>query len=162
MEHVQRIVEILRPSFDHVVVDLGSRLDPRALWVLEQSDAHVFVLFPEIAALRGTQQDPEWHPEGDVFTHTAHCCDALVQLDAWQNASAERRRQLLFAVLAHGAEFLEHVDKLAEGPWAALGAPDRMLGCCVAGDAVKIDYRPVHNYTMSKDIDYIEPKARVY
>jgi succinate dehydrogenase / fumarate reductase flavoprotein subunit len=28
--------------------------------------------------------------------------------------------------------------------------------------AVKIDYRPVHNYTMSKDIDYIEPKARVY
>ena len=27
---------------------------------------------------------------------------------------------------------------------------------------VKIDYRPVHSYTMSKDIDYIEPKARVY
>ena len=32
----------------------------------------------------------------------------------------------------------------------------------VPGEAVKIDYRPVHNYTMSKDIDYIEPKARVY
>ena len=32
----------------------------------------------------------------------------------------------------------------------------------VPGDAVKIDYRPVHNYTMSKDIAYIEPKARVY
>ena len=27
---------------------------------------------------------------------------------------------------------------------------------------VKIDYRPVHSYTMSKDIDYIPPKARVY
>jgi succinate dehydrogenase / fumarate reductase flavoprotein subunit len=27
---------------------------------------------------------------------------------------------------------------------------------------VSIDYRPVHNYTMSKDIDYIPPKARVY
>jgi succinate dehydrogenase / fumarate reductase flavoprotein subunit len=27
---------------------------------------------------------------------------------------------------------------------------------------VKIDYRPVHNYTMSTDIEYIEPKARVY
>ena len=53
VEHVQRIIELLRPSFDHVVVDLGSRLDPRALWVLEQSDAHAFVLFPEIAALRG-------------------------------------------------------------------------------------------------------------
>ena len=41
------------------------------------------------------------------------------------------------AVLAHGAEFLEHVDKLAEGPWAGLPAPARMLGCVVAGDALK-------------------------
>ena len=32
----------------------------------------------------------------------------------------------------------------------------------VAGAPVKIDYRPVHNYTMSDDIAYIEPKARVY
>lgn len=52
VEHVERILEILRPNFDHVVIDLGSRLDPRALWVLEQSDVHVFVVFPEIAALR--------------------------------------------------------------------------------------------------------------
>ncbi|MEE9380696.1 MAG: hypothetical protein V3V03_04755, partial [Hyphomonadaceae bacterium] len=27
---------------------------------------------------------------------------------------------------------------------------------------VRIDYRPVHDYTMSDDIAYIEPKARVY
>jgi len=27
---------------------------------------------------------------------------------------------------------------------------------------VKIDYRPVHDYTMTKDIDYIKPKKRVY
>ena len=27
---------------------------------------------------------------------------------------------------------------------------------------VRIDYRPVHTYTMSNDIGYIEPKARVY
>jgi pilus assembly protein CpaE len=52
LEHLQAIIELMRPSYDHIVVDLGSRLDPRTLWVLEQSDAHVFVLFPEIAALR--------------------------------------------------------------------------------------------------------------
>ena len=52
LEHLQAIIELMRPSYDHIVVDLGSRLDPRSLWVLEQSDAHVFVLFPEIAALR--------------------------------------------------------------------------------------------------------------
>lgn len=41
------------------------------------------------------------------------------------------------AVQAHGAEFLENIDKLSEGPWAALPRPERMLGCAVAADAVK-------------------------
>jgi type III pantothenate kinase len=41
------------------------------------------------------------------------------------------------ALLAHGAEFLENIDKLAEGAWAALPPPDRMLGCAVAADAIK-------------------------
>ena len=27
---------------------------------------------------------------------------------------------------------------------------------------VRIDYRPVHAYTMSKDVDYFPPKPRVY
>ena len=27
---------------------------------------------------------------------------------------------------------------------------------------VKIDYRPVHDYTLTDDIEYIKPKARVY
>ena len=52
LEHLQRIIEIMQPSFDHILVDLGSRLDPRSLWLLEQANVHVFVLFPEIAALR--------------------------------------------------------------------------------------------------------------
>ncbi len=40
-------------------------------------------------------------------------------------------------LLAHGAEFLENIDRLADGPWADLPAPQTMLGCVVAGDAVK-------------------------
>jgi type III pantothenate kinase len=39
--------------------------------------------------------------------------------------------------LSHGAEFLENIDKLADGAWAALPKPTRMLGCSVAADAVK-------------------------
>jgi len=57
--------------------------------------------FPEVAALDGTPQDPEWHPEGDVFTHTCHCCDALVELPEWRAAEDLTRRVLMFAVLAH-------------------------------------------------------------
>jgi len=31
--------------------------------------------FPELAALVGCAQDPQWHPEGDVWKHTCHCLD---------------------------------------------------------------------------------------
>ena len=41
------------------------------------------------------------------------------------------------SVLAQGAEFLEQIERLAEGPWASLPPPRRMLGCAVAGDAVR-------------------------
>ncbi len=41
------------------------------------------------------------------------------------------------ALLAQGVEFLENIEKLGEGDWARLPAPDRMLGCIVAGEAVK-------------------------
>ena len=57
--------------------------------------------FPEIAALDGTPQEPEWHPEGDVFIHTCHCCDALAELPEWLDADLTTRRVLMFAVLAH-------------------------------------------------------------
>jgi len=38
---------------------------------------------------------------------------------------------------AQGAVFLEHIDTLAEGDWRTLPAPEGMLGCNVAGDAVR-------------------------
>lgn len=69
------------------------------LSVLKQSGwlAH----FPEIAALDGLPQEPEWHPEGDVFVHTGLCLDALVTLPAWQEGDAHKRRVLALGVLAH-------------------------------------------------------------
>jgi tRNA nucleotidyltransferase (CCA-adding enzyme) len=57
--------------------------------------------FPEIACMRGTPQDPEWHPEGDVLEHTKHCLDALVQTKEWSSWPVLRKRILSFAVLAH-------------------------------------------------------------
>lgn len=40
-------------------------------------------------------------------------------------------------LLAHGAEFLDNIDKLADGIWSELSPPSSMLGCVVAGEAVK-------------------------
>ncbi len=40
-------------------------------------------------------------------------------------------------MIAQGAEFLENIEKLSEGSWARMAAPAKMLGCIVAGDAVR-------------------------
>lgn len=39
------------------------------------SDCDWLRFYPELAALQGCPQDPTWHPEGDVWTHTLHCLD---------------------------------------------------------------------------------------
>lgn len=44
--------------------------------------------FPELAELIGCEQDPGWHPEGDVWTHTLHCMDAFAEErvgDDWED-----------------------------------------------------------------------------
>jgi type III pantothenate kinase len=40
-------------------------------------------------------------------------------------------------LLAQGAVFLETIDQLSEGDWKPLAAPASMLGCVVAGEAVR-------------------------
>ncbi|HOM13331.1 MAG TPA: type III pantothenate kinase [Rubrivivax sp.] len=40
-------------------------------------------------------------------------------------------------LLANGAAFLETIDELAETDWSRLAAPAGMLGCVVAGEAVR-------------------------
>lgn len=57
--------------------------------------------FPLIAALCDCPQDPEWHPEGDVFTHTCHCLDAMVQNPLYLRASRIEQLTLMFATLVH-------------------------------------------------------------
>jgi tRNA nucleotidyltransferase (CCA-adding enzyme) len=57
--------------------------------------------FPLLHALVDLTQDPEWHPEGDVFEHTCHALDALVGVPAWKDATSDTRRVLFFAVLCH-------------------------------------------------------------
>jgi tRNA nucleotidyltransferase (CCA-adding enzyme) len=94
----------------------------RGLAVLEET--HWLRHFPEIAALRGTPQEPEWHPEGDVFTHTQHCVDALTVLKDWQGSAPERRRLLMFGVLAHDfgkPATTAYVEKRGQMRWTSPG-----------------------------------------
>lgn len=67
--------------------------------------------FPELAALVDTPQDPEWHPEGDVWRHTLHALDALVRDPEWLAAGEEARIVWSFAVLLHDTGKPAHTQR---------------------------------------------------
>jgi tRNA nucleotidyltransferase (CCA-adding enzyme) len=56
-------------------------------------------LFPEIAALAGVPQDPEWHPEGDVFVHTLLVSDRARELI--DDLPYPKQVTVMIAALAH-------------------------------------------------------------
>ena len=56
-------------------------------------------LFPEIQSLIGVPQDPEWHPEGDVFVHTQLVIDRARELI--DDLSYPRSVTVMLAALAH-------------------------------------------------------------
>jgi len=58
-------------------------------------------IFPTLRAIDGLVQDPAWHPEGDVLTHTGLALDALVENPAWQALPEEKKEGVWFAVLIH-------------------------------------------------------------
>ena len=62
--------------------------------------------FPELARLIGCEQDPKWHPEGDVWNHTCLCLDAFAHrrveaLAAGQKPDKDEDLIVGLAVLCH-------------------------------------------------------------
>ena len=55
----------------------------------------------EIAALIDVPQDPEWHPEGDVFVHTCHVVDAAARIADREQLDNDDRLVLMLAALCH-------------------------------------------------------------
>jgi len=61
----------------------------------------VDLCYPELAALKGCPQDPEYHPEGDVWTHTLLVVDQAARLGRERDFGAEEKLQLCLAALLH-------------------------------------------------------------
>ena len=101
--------------------------------------------YPELAALRTTAQDPEWHPEGNVFLHTGHCLDALSGLPEWRAADETTRLVWTFAVLTHdfGKSVTTH-EALKEGRWRVISPGHDEAGVNLAAAFLRRIHLPEH------------------
>jgi tRNA nucleotidyltransferase (CCA-adding enzyme) len=97
-------------------------------------DCGWLVHFPELAALVGVPQDPEWHPEGDVWNHTLHACDAMVKLDGWRSAPEDSQITWTLAALCHdlGKANTTH-EEMKEGRMRTVSPGHSETGVPLAG-----------------------------
>jgi len=79
--------ERVRDEIARILTEGGAR---KGFELLDTAGLLIQVL-PEVAALKGVEQPPEYHPEGDVWTHT------LIMLDGLRDPSVE----LALGVLLH-------------------------------------------------------------
>jgi tRNA nucleotidyltransferase (CCA-adding enzyme) len=59
--------------------------------------------YPELHALIGVEQEPEWHAEGDVWTHTMRVLDQAAKIirDESRELSEQERLQVMLGALCH-------------------------------------------------------------
>jgi tRNA nucleotidyltransferase (CCA-adding enzyme) len=75
-------------------------------------------LFPEIKSLIGVPQEPEWHPEGDVFVHTQLVVDRA--RERINDLDYPRKVTVMLAALAH--DFGKPpTTEFIEGRWRSRG-----------------------------------------
>ncbi|MBE0656048.1 MAG: CCA tRNA nucleotidyltransferase [Bryobacteraceae bacterium] len=74
------------------------------------------LILPEISAMHGVAQPPEYHPEGDVFTHTLLCLQHL------ENPSIELALAALLHDVAKPATFNDSSGRIRFDGHAELGA----------------------------------------
>lgn len=96
--HAGRIGEVSAERIrDELLKMLLGPSPDRALWCLLDLGL-LGPILPEVAALRGVEQSPDVHPEGDVFVHTAR---ALARLAPDPSRPRWEREALVVATLLH-------------------------------------------------------------
>ena len=104
--------------------------------ILEFLEASGWLMhFSQLARLREVPQDPGWHPEGDVATHTMHVLDAAAKIGERESLGEDDRAVLLFGALTHdfakadttelrekegGLRWTSHGHEKAGGPLARM------------------------------------------
>ncbi len=77
--------------------------------------------FPALELAKTTPQDPRYHGEGDVWTHTMMVVDALLALPQYQTASRADQEVVFLAALLH--DVAKHSTTVIDPVTGAIGQP---------------------------------------
>lgn len=67
----------------------------------EQCWSRIYQLFPDIKLLGSVEQDPNYHAEGDVGTHTELVVKNLLEDGKWQQLDVGNRFLLFWTAVFH-------------------------------------------------------------
>lgn len=90
-EHASQLTQVSWERIRDEVLKILTGPDPSRGLKLMSDSGILEVILPEIAAMQGVQQPPQFHPEGDVFVHTC----LMFEL------SQERSETLALEILLH-------------------------------------------------------------
>ncbi len=93
VEHASTIRDIAWERIGDEIVKILCDGSARRGFELLAGSGLLDAVLPEVAAMRGVEQSPDHHPEGDVFVHTLSCLEKLVP--------SQHDAPLALAVLLH-------------------------------------------------------------
>ena len=76
-----------RPSLSQIVPGPPS-------WRISWRDIEGSAISPWIAQMKMIPQNPVWHGEGDVWTHTRMVCEELIALPQWRMLDKRKREEV--------------------------------------------------------------------